>query len=61
MTANHELNAADRNVQPVPEETGAPEPFRERRFEKCGGDCRPREQKALYPVGTPFAAVIGWW
>jgi len=61
MTVNHEVDAADRTFEPSPEGTAAEQPVAERRFEKCGSDCRPRDQAPLYPVGTRFAAIIGWW
>ncbi len=52
MTVDHETDTADRDL-PVP-------PAAEPRFEKGGAECRP-DQGPLYPVGTPFAAIIGWW
>jgi len=61
MTATHGADAADRNLQPLPGASGAAERLIERRFEKCGCDSHPRDQSPLYPVGTRFAAIIGWW
>ena len=61
MTVEHERDATDRNFESSPEGTGAAAPVAERRFETCGSDCRPRDQAPLYPIGTRFAAIIGWW
>ena len=61
MTVNPEVDAVDRNLQPLSGRTAVAERVIERRFEKCGCDSRPREQTPLFPVGTRFAAIIGWW